>query len=406
MDPDRRCANCGQVIPWGQVKCPLCAEHGGYLWTLRRDTFLLLTVLILIVLFVLTGFAARSYHARQRVLGGDWFARGDKDLGAGRAKAAVEDFRTALVYARQNTLYELKLAQALAAAGRLDEARAYLVTLWEREPGSGTVNLELAHLAVRTQSLPDALRYFHGAIYGEWADDPARRRQAARLELAEFLHQIGERSRAQSELIALAADLPDDPQVVTQVGTLLLQNGEHDQALKLFRRALNQNSRLDAALAGAGEVYFEQNNFTEAQRYLSQAVAENPHLSRAADLLEATRLVLSVDPFERHLGDTERAQRTIDAFNQAMSRLEHCAAQRRLDLKAEGSDELQKLYTQAVKLQPRLRKSSLDAHSALLFSVMDLVFEIEKVAQRECGEPQPLDKALLLVARAQGGARP
>ena len=95
MEPDRRCTKCGQVIPWGQVECPLCAEHGSFLWTLQRDTFLLLTFLILIGLFVVTGFASRSYHAKEKALGEGWFARGEVDLRAGQAQAAVEDFRTA-----------------------------------------------------------------------------------------------------------------------------------------------------------------------------------------------------------------------------------------------------------------------------------------------------------------------
>lgn len=164
MDPDCRCRKCGQVIPWGQVEWPLCGEHGSFLWKLRRETFLLLSLRTLIVLFAVTGFAARSFHAKEKFVAQDWFTRGENDLRAGHAEAAVEDLRTALVYSRDNPLYELRLAQALAAGGQLDQAWAYLVSLWEREPGSGIVNLELARLAVRTQSLADALRYFHGAI--------------------------------------------------------------------------------------------------------------------------------------------------------------------------------------------------------------------------------------------------
>lgn len=100
------------------------------------------------------------------------------------------------------------------------------------------MNLELARLAVQSQSLPDALRYFHGAIYGEWAEDSPGRQRAARLEPVEFLLKVGEKPRAQSELVALATDCPNDPQLLAQVGGMLLQIGEYDQALKLFRRSL------------------------------------------------------------------------------------------------------------------------------------------------------------------------
>lgn len=75
----------------------MCDEHGSFLWTLRRETFLLLAFLILILLFAVTGFAVHSYLANQRVLRQAWFACGGTDLGAGRAVVAVKDFRRALV---------------------------------------------------------------------------------------------------------------------------------------------------------------------------------------------------------------------------------------------------------------------------------------------------------------------
>ncbi len=96
MNPERRCTKCGKVIPWSQGKCPFCAERGRFLWSLRRDTFLLRTLLVLFLLFIATGFAARFCHAKQSALAGQWYARGEVKLQAGRASEAVEDFRNAL----------------------------------------------------------------------------------------------------------------------------------------------------------------------------------------------------------------------------------------------------------------------------------------------------------------------
>ena len=155
----------------------------------------------------------------------EWYTRGEQDLRAGRAEAALADFRTALSYSHDNAQYQLRLAQALMAAGHSrearTEARTYLLNLLEREPGNATVNLELARLAARDHAVPDALRFYHGAIYGEWNDDPVARRRAARLELVEFLLDAGQKDSARAELIALAADLPADPALQTKVGTLL-----------------------------------------------------------------------------------------------------------------------------------------------------------------------------------------
>jgi tetratricopeptide (TPR) repeat protein len=357
-------------------------------------------------MFIATGLAAKFYHAKERGLGEEWYSRGEAELQAGRAPAALEDFRTALAYSQDNIRYQLRLAQALMAAGQLSEARNYLLSLWEREPGNGTVNLELAHLAVRQRSGSEALRFFHGAIYGAWEDDTIARRRAARLELAEFLLDAGDNARAQSELIALAASLPRDPQLEAQAGTLMLRAGGYDQALKLFRQALGEHPRMEAALLGAGEACFDMYDFAGAQHYLSRAVTEDPQLSRAASLLETTRLVLSIDPLLRGLSSSERARRTRRAFDQALERLQDCAVRRGVDLKAKGGGaELQELYAAGNRLEPHLRESELRRDSDLVSTTMDWVFQIELTTERECGPPQGPDQALLLLARAQGGGR-
>lgn len=209
MEPERQCPRCGHKIPWGQTQCPFCPGQGGYFRSLRRDTFLLITLVLLVFLFVVTGFTVRIYHDIERGFAEDWYTRGEADLHAGRAEAALADFHTALSYSHDNEQYQLRLAQALMAAGNSRvtraEARTYLLNLLEHEPGNGTVNLELARLAAHDRAVPDALRFYHGAIYGEWNDDPVVRRRAARLELVEFLLDAGRKNSARAELIAMAA---------------------------------------------------------------------------------------------------------------------------------------------------------------------------------------------------------
>jgi tetratricopeptide (TPR) repeat protein len=405
MEPNRRCPLCGQAIPWGETKCPLCSQRRGYLWSLRREAFLALIFAVLILLFAITGFVVRSYHRMERGLAQDWYSRGEAELKAGNAGAALADFHNALFYWQDNALYRLRLAQGLAATGHLQQASAYLLNLREREPGNGTVNLELARLAVREHAVPEALRYFHDAIDGEWPNDVVAQRRAVRLELVEFLLESGEKTAARAELIALATDLPRDAGLQTKVGTLLLEVAGYDDALGLFRQALAAEPHLAPALAGAGECYFEMGRYARAQRYLERAVQQDPHLTRSATLRTA-QAVLDLDPFSRRLSNQERARRARQAFEQAMARLEACAAQQEIDLKAARGDPLQTLYAQATPFRPRVRQRSLGEDSGLLSKTMDLVFEIEKAASRVCGEPQGLDQALLLIAREQEGARP
>jgi len=407
MEPERRCGQCGKAIPWGQVECPFCAERGTFFWSFRRETFLLATLATLLLLFVATGFVARLYHAQEQSLAASWHRRGEAELRAGRANAAIEDFRNALVYARDNTQYRLQLAEALAAAGRVEEARNHLLNLREAEPGNGTVNLELARLAKRQGLVPEALRYFHHAIYGEWDDDPIAHRRQARLELSEFLLRSGMKAEAQAELIALANDLPPDPALHAQVGALLLRAGEYDHAAVLFKQALRLQPNLAEALEGAGETYFEMADYHNAQHYLERAVREDPNAPRASSLLETTEGVLGIDPFQRRLSSQERARRTVRAMKQAVARLESCAASRGIPLAGTSAPTpLQQLWARAQEVQPQVRERVLAREPDRIAPTMDLVFEIERAAEQECGTPQGLDQALLLLARGQGGTRP
>ena len=63
-----------------------------------------------------------------------------------------------------------------------------------------------------------ALRYYHNAIYATWPGDQEVERRDTRLELIEFLLGTNAKAQAQSELIALAANLPDDPSQHALVG--------------------------------------------------------------------------------------------------------------------------------------------------------------------------------------------
>src|SRR5712691_1007165 len=98
MEGDRPCPTCGQLIPFGQSECPSCSERKGTLWSLERESLVLLTFPALVAFFVVTGFAARAYHSKEKHLADEWYARGEADLGAGRPASALDDFRTALIY--------------------------------------------------------------------------------------------------------------------------------------------------------------------------------------------------------------------------------------------------------------------------------------------------------------------
>jgi len=404
MQAERRCEQCGQIIPWGEQKCPACGDDERFRWSVSRNELLLLSVLVLIILFSITTFLVKTYRAKERELAQKWYVSGERELNAGHAEAALGDFRYALVYSRNDPLIELHLAHALSAAGHYHEARAYLLGLWASEPGNGTVNLELARLAAGSGSVAEAVQYYHDAIYGQWDANPTDHRRQSRLELAEFLLKVGQKAQAQAELIALAADLPPDPALQTQVATLLLKTGEYEHAAPLFRQALRLRPNYTPALEGAGETSFEMRNYPDARRYLARAKRLGPLSPQSQSLLETATLIQESDPLAPRLSGQERASRARRAFTQGMQRLNECAAAHGVSLdNNQQQSDFQKVHALASALQPKVRERNLTHDPDLLLKATDMAFEIEKVTERACGEPRGMDLALLLLSQVQEG---
>jgi tetratricopeptide (TPR) repeat protein len=392
------------MIPWGERKCPACGEDEGFLWSASRNELLLLSVLVLIIMFSITTFSVKAYRGKEHELAQKWYVSGERELNAGHAEAALGDFRSALVYSRNDPLIELQLARALSAAGHLYEARAYLLGLWGSEPGNGTVNLELARLAVGSGPVPEAVQYYHDAIYGQWDANPTDHRRRARLELAEFLLKVGQKAQAQAELIALTADLPPDPALETQVATLLMKTGEYEHAAPLFRQALRLRPNYTPALEGAGEASFEMRNYPDARRYLARAKRLGSLSPKSQSLLEIATLIQESNPLAPRLSGQERASRALRAFTQSMQRLSECAAARGVSLDNNQQQyDLQKVHALASALQPKVRERILAHDPDLLLKATDMTFEIEKVTERACGEPQGVDLALLLLSQVEEG---
>jgi tetratricopeptide (TPR) repeat protein len=400
---DRLCPRCGQLIPAGQSECPVCTAPQGFLWRMERETLVIFSIVLLAIFFAITGFVVKRYHATQKALGGRWYQNGAAALNAQKPLEAVDAFHTALVYSRDNSAYQMSLADALVRAKRFGEAEVYLRTLWVREPGNGTVNLELARLAAQRSDVPEAIRYYHNAIYGVWESNPMAHRRDARIELCQFLLSKDERTQAESELIALETNLPPNAALHAQAGSMFLQVPDYRRALQQFQLALKLKSNTPGASAGAGEAAFQTGNYTLARRYLEKAVAQDSQNLEAAQQLEISKLILSLDPFARRLSQRERNRRTVAAFNQALARLEQCAQSRgvKLQVKQPGSP-LQSVYAEGKKMQPKATRRSLQRDPDLINNVMDMAFRMEEHSEQACGTPPDPDRALLLIARTRG----
>ena len=373
------------------------------MWSLERETLVLLSIMVLVVFFVITGITVKRYHASQLALGGRWYQRGEAALQSNRAEEAVEDFHTALVYARDNPVYQMRLAEALVQANHLAEAGVYLRTLWVTQPGNGTLNLLLARLAAKSHDVPEAIRYYHNAVYGVWETNPEANRRMVRIELCKFLLAEGDRNAAESELIALQTELPPDAKIHAEVGSMFAQVEDYRRALQEFQQAVRINHRRADAWAGAGMAAYQLAEYSLARRYLQRAVELDRKDKDAAQKLQISTLVLELDPFQRRLSLQERNRRTIAAFGQALSRLNQCAQTRGVNLKAEQpAAPFANVYSSVKKMQPSVTRINLQRDPDLVNSVMDLVMQMEEAAQQACGTPPAPDQALLMISHTRG----
>lgn len=361
---------------------------------------LLFSGALLAALFAVTAALARSYHAREEGLAVEWFQRGNADLAAGQPQRAFEDFRTSLSYSPDSPDVQLRLAEALLADGRLDETRSYLLNLWERAPGSGQVNLDLAHVSMQTGNVDDAIRYFHGAILGSWEKEPMTERRKVRLELCEFLLDRKLTSDAQAEIAGLVVDTPgDNGELREQNGRLFLRVGEPARALTEFEAALRADPRQSRWLTEAGQVAFDDGDYFKAESYLSKADRENPSEKTHA-LLEVVHDVLGNDPFLDGLSSEEQARRSWRDFRQGLERLQKCIQTEPKILSGSGSAaDLPALQKEARDLRSRVNVASMERNPGVRDDAMNFVARVEDAASRQCGPGSSSDQALEIIER-------
>jgi len=362
---------------------------------------LALLAVVAVVLFTAVTGLSRIYHAQQASLGNRWFNRGVTDLEAKRYDRAVIEFRAALVYSRDDYVYQLNLAEALVGEKRTPEAYAYLINLWDREPENGVVNLELARISAERGLTNQALRYFHNAIYATWPGDQEIQRRDTRLELINYLLKINSKPQAESELIALAANLGNDPVQQQNLGDLFLRAQDYERALAAFRTTLRADSHNQQAMAGAGLAAFALGRYDLAQHYLQEAVNSDHNDTQSAERLKLTQLVLQLDPFRRGLSATDRTRIVIDDFGTAGDRLKVCGGTNGYSLGTGSPTSLSETWT---KMKPQITPWGIRRDPDLVESAMDLVFNIERQDSTTCGTPTGKDEALLLIAKLHEGS--
>lgn len=395
MPDSERCENCGAPLSAGA--CPRCPSDGESSRLFHRDLLRLLTIAIIaIAVFLFTRAMAAKERQLNQTVAATWFREGKRQLATGNVRGAADAFRQAVSNDYENRDYGFALANALGSEGHTEEARYALMRLREAAPESPEVNLDLARLAAKRGDIAEASHYYHNALYGLWTGTQVEGEQRqVRTELIRFLLDHRQHSQALAELLILGSDLPDEATAQKDAGQLFLEADDATHALKHFTRALHLQKNDAAALAGAGEAAFRLGDYAQARHYLEAASATDESQPPSPSLALA-KLILSSDPLSPYLPRTERNERLEKALDQSLSRLDACLA--RPDLNGAAA-ELSALRTQNTALNAKLRRGGLSRDPELLDSGMELIDRIAETTKNACGEPEGLDRALLLIGR-------
>jgi tetratricopeptide (TPR) repeat protein len=385
--------------PEGDTQAAVGDQQNFRRYLRQEPVILALLSGLAVIFFVAVTALSHLYQAQQEFLGNRWFMRGTTDLKQRHFDAAVMEFRSALLYSRDSYAYRLNLAESLIGLKRTGEAYAYFINLWDREPENGLVNLELARIAAQKGETESALRYYHNAIYATWPGDEQVQRRETRLELIGYLLNINAKAHAQAELIALAANLEDDPSQQARVGDLFVQTQDYEHALAEYRLSLKAQPHDPAALAGAGLAAFQLGRYNIAERYLQAAVSANPNDAPSAARLKTAALIMQMDPFQRQISVAQRDRIVLEAFAAAGQRLESCSAAGAAKGPATIPVAQPALSEEWAKMKPQITEPGLRRDPDLVNTAMELVFSIERQTSNACGAASETDAALLLIAK-------
>ena len=401
---------------------PAKASRSGLL--LRDGITFLALCGVTIVLFLVTLFLFRSFEAHREVIGERWAARGAAALQAGRPQEAVGALRTALTY-RDTVPERLRLAQALAQAGRTEEAFNYFQTLRETRPGDGFINFQLARLSRQRGDAGEAIDYYRAAILGNWEGDGTVRRREARTELAGYLAQRGQLSAARDELLIASGNTPETAASDVYFADRLQAIGERTGALDLYKKSLALAPHQPETLAKAGRLAYAMGDYGDAFKLLSAALhgkgsdheAETDEQKQLAALAADAHRVPELS-LSRDLPASERADHLLLAAKVAQTRLQQCTVP-----STPGSSTAQNTNQspaiaagmpnadlQALKVRwglqgAHLTKRALERDATLEDAVTQLINDTEQGTVAPCGAPQGDDALLLMLATQSRGTR-
>jgi tetratricopeptide (TPR) repeat protein len=293
-----------------------------------------LVFLAIAALFAADMYLARMERSESAVEATRLFDEGRTLIAHGDSLNAIERIRDALSIERTNRFYQQTLAQTQLAAGKTADAEATLGGLLESDPTDGQANLIMGRVLAKEGRFPEAISYFHRAIYGQWGQDTAQNRLRARFELIDLLAQRDSKEDLLAELLPVQDQVPRDLQTRARMGRLFLRAGSPTRAADIFRGIVQEAPANADGYAGLGESEFAQANYPAAERAFESAIRFAPTDDTVRKRLELCSQLLALDPTLRGLSPAERLNRSRKLVELAGEEVTKCVAAGSLNQKA------------------------------------------------------------------------
>lgn len=284
--------------------------------------------LIVIVIAVIGSLAALDLfleEAEQQELASQaqhTYVQGVRLLQAGKTDQAVDALRRAHAMERKNLAYEMELIAALTAAGKAGEAEPLMNEVLDADRNDGAANLVAARLRLKEGNLVDAEAYYHRAIYGEWPQDGAQHRIAARMELIDLMVAKNQKEDLLAELLPLQESAKNNPGLQLRLGRLFMVAGSPGRAMDVFRMLTREQPGNVDAGKGLGDADLEEGDYGAARAAFYSAFVQDSKDNSIRLKLQLAGMLAGLDPTPRGLSSEEKYRRSLRILGWAQEDLE------------------------------------------------------------------------------------
>ena len=225
-----------------------------------------------------------------------WVALGD-------IKQAMEIYVRALTLDPRDTETLLSCGKICMQLGKNDDARAFVISVIEKEPWNETAQKMLDQLDAKDSADPSVLD--HDALYRQALDKAGKgdtkgaiddlnllvpeepHKASLYNDLGVLYYQQGEKISARDNYEKAVELAPDEPTSQKNLADFyLMEEGRIEDALKLYVRVLEKNPQDVDSLLATGLVCIKMNNLNEARSFYQRAQEIEPWNANVREAME------------------------------------------------------------------------------------------------------------------------